>query len=145
MELGELWGLCLYRRPRPTPLWVEGLPLRAQRAAPPQKGPSQPRDRLRTDLSHVDNRIHRTEATGHSAAPHLPLTHKLLPDPLPPQGTERHTHTQYGAQAHPMLASAFTPGPPAALDFPSFHHGPLSSNLLPFQGKGRQVLALPYP
>lgn len=47
--------------------------------------------------------------------------------------------------AHPILASAFTQGAPAAQDFPSFHQGPLSFNLLPFQRKGNRILSLVFP
>lgn len=47
--------------------------------------------------------------------------------------------------AHPMLASAFTQGAPAAQDFPSFHQGPLSFNLLPFQRKGNRIFFSVFP
>lgn len=51
----------------------------------------------------------------------------------------------YNVPAHPMLASAFTQGAPAAQDFPSFHQGPLSFNLLPFQRKGNRISSLVFP
>lgn len=64
--------------------------------------------------------------------------------------TKTHSHSWWHAvespvflyrmcSAHPMLASTFTQGAPAAQDFPSFHQGLLSFNLLPFQRKGNRI------